>query len=55
MAICIAEQLNFSVRHDLSIFDPEMESMFVEVEGNMLCNKKNFILGVINRPPNTDI
>ena len=53
VAICIAEQLNLSVRHDLSIFDPEMESILVEVEGNMLC--KNFILGVIYRPPNMDI
>ena len=32
-----------------------MESIFVEIEGNMLCNKNNFILGVIYRPPNTDI
>ena len=53
VAICIAEQLNLSVRHDLSIFDPEMESILVEVEGNMLC--KNFILSVNYRPPNTDI
>ena len=31
-----------------------MQSIFVEIEGNMLCNKKKFILGVIYRPPNTD-
>ena len=53
MAICIAEQLVFSVRQDLSLFDPEIESLFVEIEGSMLCNKKK--LGVIYRPPNTDI
>ena len=54
VAICIAEQLVFSVRRDLSLFDPEIESMFVEIEGSMLCNKK-LILGVVTyRPPNTD-
>ena len=54
MAICIAEQLVFSVRQDLSLFDLEIESLFVEIEGTMLCNNKKIILGVIYRPPNTD-
>ena len=53
VALCIAEQLVFSVRQDLRLFDPEVESMFVEIEGSMLCNKK-IILGVTYRPPNTD-
>ena len=55
MAICIAEQSVFSVRQDLSLFDPEIESLFVEIEGSMLCNNRKIILGVIYRPPNTDI
>ena len=40
VAICITEQFVFSVRQDLSLFDPEIESLFVEIEGSMLCNKK---------------
>ena len=53
--ICIAEQSVFSVRQDLSLFDPEIESLFVKIEGSMLCNNRKIILGVIYRPPNTDI
>ena len=55
MAICMAEQLVFSVRQDLSLFDPEIESLFVEIEGTMLCNNNKIILGVIYRPPNEKI
>ena len=36
VAICIAEQLVFSVTQDLNLFDPEIESLFVEIEGCML-------------------
>ena len=31
VVICIAEQLVFSVRQDHSLFDPEIESLFVEI------------------------
>ena len=50
VAICIAEQLIFSVRQDLSLFDPEIESLFMEIEGSMLCNNnnnnKNWVLSI---------
>ena len=48
VAFYIQEQLQFKIRHDLSI--KECESLFIEID-----NEKNTIIGLIYRPPNSNI
>ena len=55
VAIYIQDHLTYSVRPDVSLFDQDLKSLFVEIDGKQMDNKKNIILGVIYRPPNTDI
>ena len=39
---------------DVSLFDQDLESLFIEIDGKQMHNKKNIIVGVIYRPTNTD-
>ena len=55
VAIYIQNHLSFSVRPDIGWFDQDLETLFVEMDGSQVDCKKNVILGVIYRPPNTSI
>ncbi len=49
VALYINENLNYSIRDDLSVFIPHVyESIFVEIQ---MCMNKSFIVGVVYRPP----
>ena len=39
----------------MSIFDDNMESVFIEIDQLCFGFKKDVIIGVIYRPPNTDV
>lgn len=43
--------MKYNVRQDLSIFEDEIESLFIEVQFE---HKKNKIIGIIYRPPNNN-
>ena len=47
VSIIIKESIKYKVREDLSMFNTYIESLFIETNNN--------VLGVIYRPPNTDI
>ena len=50
VAFYIQDQLQFKVRYDLSL--KESESLFIEIQNS---KEKNIIIGLIYRPPNTQI
>ena len=49
------KHLNYIERPDLTIFENDMESMFVEIDKKQLHYEKNIIIGVLYRPPGNDI
>ena len=55
VALCIKNNLQFSLLHDMSIFNETIESVFIEIEGHILNSKKNMIICVVYRPPNQNI
>ena len=55
VAVCLKDHMAFSERNDISIFDDELESVFIEIDKSQLYTDKNVIVGVIYRPPNRDI
>lgn len=48
----IANDTNYRVRDDLSVFNSSMESIFIEITNN---KAKNIVIGVIYRPPKSPI
>ena len=55
VSLYVKERLLYTVRHDLCIFNEHMESVFVEIDKSALSADKNVVIGVLYRPPNTDI
>ena len=51
----IKYHLTFKERSDLSIFNEEIETYFIELNRCELGIGKNVIIGVLYKPPNTDI
>ena len=49
------DNISFLKRPDLEIFNEYNESIFIEIEKTVFGMEKNVIIGVIYRPPNTDI
>ena len=49
VAIYIQDHLTYSVRPDVSLFDQDLGSLFIEIDGREMDDKKNIILGVIYR------
>ena len=47
--------ISFLKRPDLEIFNEYNESIFIEIEKTVFGMEKNVIIGVIYKPPNTDI
>ena len=55
VSILIRNGINYKLRPDLTIFNEEIETLFVEIEGNSINSSKKHIVGVVYRPPNRDI
>ena len=55
VALYIQDNWEYTVRKDLCQMKPNIESLFIEVDKNYTGKDKNIIIGVIYRPPDTDI
>ena len=55
VGIFVHDHMNYSERNDLSVFNEYCESLFIEVDRTNMIKEKNIVIGVIYRPPNTDI
>ena len=55
VAVCVQDHVYFKERPDLSYFDEDCETVFIEVEEGQQRQNHNVIIGVIHRPPNQDI
>ena len=54
MTVCIEEHLNYFERRDISLFESDLKSIFIEIDKEQP-GIKNVIVGTIYRPPGTDI
>ena len=55
VSIFIEDQIEYTVRHDLSLNNDLIESKFIEINKEVVGKNKNVIIGVVYRPPGTDI
>ena len=55
VAIFVKDKQCFKEREDLSIFDDYCESVFIEIDKSNSGFQKYGVIGVIYRPPNTDV
>ena len=55
VSLFIREDLEYSTREDLCQSEKNTESLFVEIDKEQFGKEKNIIIGVIYRPPDTDI
>ena len=55
VSIFIKEGIEYKLRPDLAIFNVDIESIFIEVDGSYVNSSKSQIIGCIYRPPNRDI
>ena len=55
VSLYIAESVNYTLRTDLGVFSEIMESRFLEIDKNSINSTRNVVIGVIYRPPNSDI
>ena len=55
VGLFLKDHIDYTVREDLLIFCDIMESLFVEIPGSEFKMEKNIILGIIYRPPGTDL
>ena len=55
VSLFISDNIQYQRRTDLEQFCSFLESIFVEIHGNSLNSSKNSIIGIIYRPPGTDM
>ena len=55
VGVFVKNNQRFKERADLSIFDDNMESVFIEIDKSCCGFNKDVIIGVIYRPPNKDV
>ena len=55
VGIYIKHGISFQDRNDLYSIDGVFESVFIEIDKHVFKKDKNIVLGVLYRPPNTDI
>jgi len=55
VSLFLNKNWNYFVRNDLSLNEDHVECMFVEVSKNVINSAKDMIIGIVYRPPNTDI
>ena len=55
VSIYLKDSIEYFPRNDLSCQNNVMESVFIEVDKDQVNKNKNVVVGVIYRPPNTNI
>ena len=55
MSIFIKEGLEYFLRNDISVNDNVLESLFIEIDKESIDKPQNAIIGVLYRPPGTDL
>jgi hypothetical protein len=55
VSLFLKSHINYTQRNDLQIFCQELESLFIEIPKDCLGSTKNTLVGVIYRPPGTDL
>ena len=55
VSLLVKDNMNFSRRKDLDILSTEVESVFIELDKKEVTGNKNVIIGVIYRPPNSNL
>ena len=55
VAVCVKDCIPFTKRNDLSIFNCDIESVFVEIDKDQVGASKNIVIGTIYRPPGNDL
>ena len=55
VSIFVVNDINVISRHDLNVMNDFMEVVFIEIPKEYYKSKKNIIIGVVYRPPNTDL
>ena len=55
VAVCIKDCISFTKRCDLSVFNCDIESVFVEIDKDQVGSSKNIVIGTIYRPPGNDM
>jgi exonuclease III len=53
--LLIKNHIPYTVREDLSIFDEKIECIFVEIEKHVFQTEKNILVGLLYRPPDTNV
>ena len=54
LCLFISKKLSFVKRSDISFFNSEIESTFIEIN-NLPADMKNCIVGVVYRPPKSSV
>ena len=55
VSLFVKESMEYVVRQDMSLNNDNIESLFIEIDKNVLGRDRNVIVGVIYRPPATNI
>ena len=55
VSLYIREHVSYTTRIDIDIFNEIMESKFVKIDKKCISADRNVIIGVIYRPPNSDV
>ena len=55
MSVYVHESLEFHQRYDMTVINEYLECLFIELRGKELGVNGNIIVGVVYRPPNSDI
>ena len=55
VSLYIKDNIDFKIREDLTMSNDLMETLFIEIDKNTFGKNKNTIVGVVYRPPDTDI
>ena len=55
VSLYIRQHIVYAPRTDLDIFDDIMESKFIEIDKEVINQKRNVVIGVIYRPPNGNV
>ena len=55
VSLLVKNGIEFEGRSDLNTFNDDIESVFIEVDKNVVHSDKNIVVGVIYRPPNTNL
>ena len=55
VAVCVQHHLGYFERPDISILESDTESIFIEISKDQFQVNKNILIGVIDRPPATNV